>query len=252
MGGAACRLCCMHNSLAVASFRWGERPAGRAHRCSSSAPVADNKTIMKRILILAVALSVGGCATYYTAPNFGAVKRRDKTIAILPVDVTVGLMNLPNGSTAKYVKAQERDQAYALQRLMFAVFRDSNERYSVKFQPVETTDALLERHHIGYEDLSAHTKQELASLLGVDAVISTFVTESHPEKTGAAIASLILLKAAARTVVSMTLMIHEAADGRLSWSYNGTSTEPLGSSPETGAKHVMQRVARDFPFDLPE
>lgn len=208
---------------------------------------------MKRVLICAAAFAVAGCATTnYTAPNFSAVKRRDKSIAILPVDVTVGLVNLPDGSTAAQVRAQEKGQAYELQQIMYGVFRDANQRYSVKFQPVATTDRLLEQHHIDYDDLSAHTKQEIASLLGVDAVISTFVTESHPEKTGAAVASLILLKAAARTVVNMTLMIHEASDGTLSWSYNGTSVEPLGNSPETAAKRVMKRLTREFPFDLPE
>lgn len=66
--------------------------------------------------------------------------------------------------------------------------RGQQRGYTVAFQDVRQTDARLRESGIPMDQLRTRTPQELARILGVDAVLTTSVRTSKPMSDGAAVA----------------------------------------------------------------
>ncbi|MFT2009399.1 hypothetical protein ACMA1I_12045 [Pontibacter sp. 13R65] len=69
----------------------------------------------------------------------------------------------------------------------------SKARYTVAYQDVSNTNALLDNAFIYFEDLLRASKGELCRELGVDALVSGKTTMSKSMSDGAAIAVGLLL-----------------------------------------------------------
>lgn len=205
---------------------------------------------MKKNYYLIVLLFVfSSCASIYTSPEFSQVRRSHETVAILPFDVSIKAKRLPKGMTYEMLKEQEKDEAYVVQSTCYSIFLKRMHDYSVKFQDVDKTNALLAKHGIDYEKLRETSKDEIAEILGVDAVISGKVSRSQPMSVAGAIAVGVLLGAAAPTnEVIVDFTIHNGIDSNLLWKYNHKVSGGLGSSSERLAEALMKSVSKKFPY----
>lgn len=194
-------------------------------------------------------LILSSCASIYTSPEFSKVRREHQTVAILPFDVAIMVKKLPKGMTYEMLKEQEKDEAYVMQSTCYSVFLKRAHDYSIKFQDVDKTNALLAKHGIDYDNLRETSKDEIAKILGVDAVISGKVSRSQPMSVAGALAVGLLTGVAAPTnEVLVDFTIHNGTDSNLLWKYNHKVSGGLGSSSERLAESLMKSVSKKFPY----
>ncbi len=200
---------------------------------------------------------IAGCATIYTAPDFGTYVAGHKTIAILPFDVTLKLGHEAENVTDEELQELATQQGRALQRALYTQFLQGQQqhKFTVTFQDIHQTNVLLSREleqHSTYDDLSQLTKSEICSILKVDAVVSGDMTLSKPVKPvgrGAAIVSTILVGVGtASNEGRINMSIHEGSESKLLWNYGHQVKGKMLSSPESVAKDLMKGAARTFPY----
>lgn len=200
---------------------------------------------------LAALLLLTGCATVYTAEDFSTYQSQHKTTAILPYSVQIELKKLPEGVTQADLAKMEMDEGYVFQKVLYSQFLEqySKGRYTVEFQDVDKTNTLLTRGGVNFDNMSSYTKDELATLLGVDSLISGNIRRDKPMSTGAAIASTLFFGFGSTNKVHVNMAVHDGATGNLLWSYDHEASGGLGSSPEGLAKSLMDNISKKFPYE---
>ena len=111
---------------------------------------------------------------YYTAGNFEEKTEKHKVVAILPAEVTL-TGKLPKNLTPEAIaQAEERESIDFQYALLNSILNHANtKKYitTVNFQDVNTTTKILEQNNITIRDSWKKDDEELANILGVDAVI---------------------------------------------------------------------------------
>ncbi len=211
---------------------------------------------MKKILIPFVSLSIllNACGPkIYKSNEFDNVTSKHKIVAILPAEVSITLRpNAAKKMTAEEMEKNRQTTGYSIQDKMYSWFlrRSDKFKYTVKFQDVSKTNSLLKDAGISYADLRDKSKESLAKLLGVDAVISNITRMDKPMSEGVAVAVGILIGSWGSTNnVTTTINIHEAKQGDLVWKYDYVAQGSVGSSPENLVNALMRNASRKFPYN---
>lgn len=208
---------------------------------------------MKIIFSLLIIATLAGCGPkIYKSNEFDAALAKHKTVAILPADVTTTLR--PN--EAKKVSAEQLQDinektGFAIQDKMYSWFlrRSDKFAYTVTFQDVTRTNALLKQAGISYNDLAAKDRTELAKLLGVDAVLQNRSSMEKPMSDGAAIAVGVIFGAWGNTNnVQTTINIHDGNSGNLLWKYDYQASGSVGSSATNLVNALMRNASKKFPY----
>ncbi len=199
------------------------------------------------------ALLLTACGpTIYLAKDFRNYAPKHKTVAILPADVTMELRpNQAKKTTVEQQRAIEAKSGLDFQEKIYAwLLRRGQQRgYTVTFQDVRQTDARLRESGIPFTELRTHTPQELAKILGVDAVLTTSVRTTKPMSDGAAVAVGLIAGAwGATNQANITVNIHEASAGTLLWKYDYVAAGSVFSSPETIVDALMRNASKKFPY----
>ena len=230
---------------------------------------------------LTIVLLMSGCATFdsHTADDFADRTAQHKSVAILPFLATVDAEEKPEEQAPQDpsgdVKGsdepekpdpdasnseQQKNEPYLYQQALYTALLERSEKidYTVEFQDTSATNVLLKRNGIEPSDLhTSHTKSELASLLGVDAVVSGSVIRNKPASAGASIATTLitgLLSGGAVTVtphtkeVNVSVTIHDGADSSLLWNFDDDLSGGLGSSFDRITEWLMNIAAKEFPY----
>ncbi|GAB3203192.1 hypothetical protein ABID22_000990 [Pontibacter aydingkolensis] len=208
---------------------------------------------MKKFLLFAlICVTLASCGPeIYQAASFKEVKNTHKTVAIMPFDVTIESRKLPKGVTPEMIQDQQRDYGYGIQSDVYGYFLKemSKNKYTVNFQDVSKTNAILNSYGISYDDLRLKSKDEICQLLGVDAVVSGKAMMSKPMSDGAAIAVGLLVGAWGPTnTVNTTITIHEGSAGDLMWKYDYQASGSIGSSRQSLTNALMRNSSKKFPY----
>jgi len=197
-------------------------------------------------------LMLNGCGPQiYMAPSFNKAKSMHKQVAVIPFDVIIESRKLPKGVTAEMMRDQQKDIGYAIQNDVYSFFlrEQSKGRYTIEFQDVDKTNALISKAGLDYEALRTKSKEELAQLLGVDAVVSGKVTMSRPMSEGAAIAVGLLAGYWGNTNrVNATLTVHDSDEGKLLWKYDYAASGSIGSNSKSLSSALMRNASKKFPY----
>lgn len=189
----------------------------------------------------------------YQSQNFDQVKHEHKIVAILPFDAITKYRKLPKGMTEETIKESNKNTGYAVQGHSYSHFlkQFSKNNYTVEFQDVDKTNALLSKAGFDYEDLATISKSELCELLDVDCVISGKISMSKPMSDGAAIVVGLLIGAWGPTnETNVSLTIHEYTDSNLLWKYDFVAKGSVGSSSEQLTNALMRNVSKRFPYKI--
>lgn len=208
---------------------------------------------MKKILLFAlICVTLASCGPQiYQAASFKEVKDTHKTVAVMPFEVTIESRKLPKGVTPEMIQDQQRDYGYGIQSDVYGYFLKemSKNKYTVNFQDVSKTNAILNSYGISYDDLRLKSKDEICRLLGVDAVVSGKAMMSKPMSDGAAIAVGLLVGAWGPTnTVNTTITIHEGNAGDLMWKYDYQASGSIGSSRQSLTNALMRNSSKKFPY----
>ena len=207
--------------------------------------------LFQRLALFGVFLVLlSACATVYEKRNFSEYQARHKILAILPPNVSINAESFKPGTSPDVIRAQENDESGVFHRQLYAQFlkQFGKDKYTIEFQDVDQTNALLEKSGLSALDLRTKTRGEIAQLLGVDATISTRMYRDKPLSTGTAILSVLLVGAAVTNEVQINVGIHDGKDSRLIWNYDHLVSGGLISSAEGMAKSLMGSIAKKFPY----
>ena len=203
------------------------------------------------VLVSVMVSTAHGGAQKYTHPQFAEVSKDHKLVAVLPFKVNIDMKNLPKNTTAEMIEQSEKDDGLEIQKVLYArlLQRAGEGEYTITFQDVDQTNALLLKSGWVLDSLSALTKDEIAKALGVDAMVSGTVQQTRPTSTGAAVAQSLLLGFSGSTNrVDINLTVHNGADGQLLWSYDHNDKGGLMNTTEGMVKSLMKKVAGNFPY----
>jgi hypothetical protein len=176
---------------------------------------------------------------------------KHKIVAILPFNVTISYKKQPKNYSAEGNKEQEEKMSTSIQTSMYTYLLRKAKSYSVDFQDVEKTNILLRKAGI-FDKLDQMTKDTLAKVLGVDAVIcGDFKTEQTKSEAGAiAVAVLTSGMSGGKTGDgSLVMNIYNGTDGDLLWRFTKTMNESLETSTDDLVEHMMRKVSRNFPYE---
>ena len=127
------------------------------------------------VCISSFALFLFACSNkYYTAGNFSEKTEDHKVVAILPAEIILSGKLPKNLSPEDIAKAEETESVNFQYALMNSILRHANtKKYitTVNFQDINTTQKMLDQNNISVRDSWKKDDNELAKLLGVDAVI---------------------------------------------------------------------------------
>jgi hypothetical protein len=206
-------------------------------------------TILLSVFALAFFTSCG--PTIYQAPKFEKTKSKHKLLAILPFSVQIDSKKLPKNVSSEMIRDEEKNTGYSIQNHSYTYFlkEKSKKKYSVDFQDIDKTNALLSKSGISYEQLKDYSKEELCRLLDVDAVISAKVKLEKPMSELGALAVGILFDVWTSTnKVHVSMTIHDKLNSDLLWKYDWEAEGSVGSSSEKLTKSLMKNVSKKFPY----
>lgn len=209
---------------------------------------------MKKIypLLFALTCLLTSCfPEIYTNANFTKIKPLHKSVAIIPFEVMIDVKRLPRGITNDNIIEQQKSTGYSVQSSVYTYFlkEQSKNKYTIDFQDIDKTNALLAEAGLNYEDLRNKSKEQLCQMLGVDAVIGGKVITSKPMSDGAALALGLLVGAWGSTnKTQASVTIHESAQGTLLWKYDYEANGSIGSSTQSLTNYLMKNVSKKFPY----
>lgn len=209
---------------------------------------------MKKTLLILIILFIYGSASaqkqVFESPTMKETIAKHKLVAILPFNVSISYKHPPKNYTAEANHQQELETAKNIQTGMYTYLLRKANNYSVSFQDVEKTNILLKKAGL-YDKLDQTTKDTLAKVLGVDAVVSGDFQVQQTKSEAAAITLVVLTSGFGGKTGAGTLVmnIHNGADGELLWRFTKTMDEGIGRSTDELVEHMMRKVSRNFPYE---
>ena len=172
-----------------------------------------------------------------------------KTVAILPYKANISYKKMPKGVTVENIKEEEKVASTQMQEGMYTYLLRKSKDYSVSFQDIGRTNALLKKAGI-YDNLDEVLADSICKVLGVDAVIkSTWTYEKTGSEAGAIISTLAFGVAKGVASGSLVLQLYGAKDGELAWRFYKEMNESAFSSASILMERMMRKVGRNFPFE---
>ena len=212
---------------------------------------------MKLKLISALFILASFCCygqtNLYENPEFDAIAKDHKIIAIVPFKTQVKLRpKQMKDMTTEQLHRLEKAEGEGIQTAMYSWFLKRKKRGNLtelEVQDPRTTTAILKRNDITYDNITDYTPQELAELLEVDAVISGDYETNKPMSEGASAVLGILVGVWGSTnSATVNMSVHNAADGVLLWNYNKKVRGSLGSSPDDLINRLMRKATRRLSY----
>lgn len=210
------------------------------------------KTILSFLSLMLISGAVFAQANkqVFESPKMKEEIAKHKIVAILPFNVTISYKHPPKNFDANANRQQELETAKNIQTSMYTYLLRKAKSYSVEFQDVEKTDVLLKKAGI-YDKLDQVTKDTIAKVLGVDAVVGGDFEVQQTKSEAAAVTLVVLTSGFGGKTGASTLVmnIYNGADGDLLWRFTKTMDEGIGRSSDELVEHMMRKVSRNFPYE---
>lgn len=188
----------------------------------------------------------------YVNPKFYQLAKNHKKVAVLPFDVQIGLRPKERESiTDDQLKEMESNEGVAAQNALVSWFykKQRVKPFDIEFQDVQATNALLKKAGIDVSTLTDHTPQELAMILGVDAVMGGVIQTTKPMSEGASVAIGVAFGFWGPTNSgNVTINLSNATDGALLWKYDKQLSRGLGSDMNILMDTLMRKASKKFPY----
>jgi hypothetical protein len=134
------------------------------------------------LLALLMLISFTSCHRYYTSSSFEEKSLKHKTIAVLPPQLVVTGTQPRNLSSYDIEQLEEKESKLFQEALYSNILRKGNSgKYAlnVSVQPYSNTIAVLGKNNITIRESWSKDDKELATILGVDAVVRTSIQKER-------------------------------------------------------------------------
>ena len=191
-----------------------------------------------------------GAKQTYSAPNLKAELQKQKSVAILPFEVAITYKRPPKNYDSSANKNEELTIAKNLQQSMFTYLLRKADKYSVTFQDVSRTNALLKSKGV-FDQLDILTQDSVCKILGVDAVIKCNYSYEKTASEAGAIAKTIVFGGIGGKTGSgaLTMQVYNGTDGNLLWRFYKSMDDNVMSSTDQLMERMMRKVSRNFPYE---
>lgn len=217
------------------------------------------KKIMRKNALVFVCIVFAAMHTYaqfegakqtYSAPNLKSELAKQKIVAILPFETSITYKRPPKNYDSSANKNEELSIAKNLQQSMFTYLLRKSDKYTVTFQDVDRTNALLKSKGM-FNQLDVLTEDSICKALGVDAVIKCRYAYEKTASEAGAIAKTILFGGIGSKTGSgaLTMQIYNGADGNLLWRFYKAMNDDVMSSTDQLMERMMRKVSRNFPYE---
>jgi hypothetical protein len=211
---------------------------------------------MKKLILMAFFMPCIAMAQFegskqmFESPKLKSTIPLHKTVAILPFLVKITYRKQPKGYSLEGNKDQELTMTKSIQGSMYTYLLRKSDDFSVSFQDVDKTNILLKKAGMDGK-LDEYTKDEVAKVLGVDAVLGGRFETEQTKSDGAAIATMVLLGGiGGKTGTgSLVLTLNNGPDGELLWRFFKTMDDSVGGSTDDLVERMMRKVSRNFPYE---
>lgn len=210
------------------------------------------KKVFLSLLFLSMVYLTHAQTHLYENPDFDRLTASHEIIAIVPFKASVTLRpKQMKDITPEQLQKMEESEGLSIQSAMYSWFlkRDKQQKLKVKVQDPSTTNALLRRNNITPEYVADYTPDELAEILGVDAVIMGTFETNKPMSEGASVALGMLVGFYGSTNKAIiNLSIYNAEQGELLVNYNKAVSGSFGSSTEDLINILMRKASRRISY----
>lgn len=191
-----------------------------------------------------------GSKQTFSSPNLKEEIAKHKVVAILPFETTITYKRPPKHYDSSANKNEEINIAKNLQQSMYTFLLRKADKYSVGFQNVDRTNALLKSKGV-YDKIDELTQDSICKILGVDAVIKCRYSYEKTTSEGGAIAKTILFGSMGGKTGSgaLTMQVYNGRDGELLWRFYKAMDDNVMSSTDALMERMMKKVSRNFPYE---
>ncbi|XLS30400.1 hypothetical protein ACJD0Z_06135 [Flavobacteriaceae bacterium M23B6Z8] len=209
---------------------------------------------MKKIVGLLFILWVAGLnaqKTIYESVHFEKLSKEHEVIAIIPFIATLELDTEEYNVSDQELDELEKQEGLAVQDALESYFlqRKSRKKFSVEFQDVQNTNAILAKNNITLDNIDIYTTQELCEILEVDALVSGNLTLSALISKGVPEVDFISIILGKSDFGRIAVKISDGESGKLLWKYEKTINRKSGKNTKSIIESMMKTAARKFPYD---
>lgn len=190
-----------------------------------------------------------GSKQIYEAPNLKNTLKAHKTVAILPLRVTISYKKFPKNYNAADNTVQEKEEGLNMQEGMYTYLLRKASDYYVTFQDIQRTNILLKQAGV-FDKVESITADSLCKILKVDGVVQASYAYERTGSEAAAIAKTLVFGFGGSTASgALTMQINNGSDGTLLWRFYKEMNEGIFSSANELMVKMMKKVARNFPYE---
>jgi len=218
------------------------------------------------VLIASIILFLFSCSNkYYKASNFEEKTEAHKVVAILPAEVTFTGKQPKNLTPEAIAQAEERESVDFQYALMNSILNHANtKRYitTVNFQDLNTTQKILEQNNISVRDSWKKDDNELAKILGVDAVIRMNIRKqrymSDEASYGVGVAKQIVYKTGIGSKIPVPSSVGKTydiyatcnllSDNQTLWNDNYKRSTDYDTQPNVIVEWITGWFGENFPY----
>ncbi len=202
--------------------------------------------LLVAMLLLGNLTSIQAQTNLYQHPEFESKTANHKLVAILPFDANVNLRpKQMKDITKEQLEELEKNEGLSIQSAMYSWFLKRKKRGDmlIDIQDPKKTNALILQNEI--DNLKTVTSEQLAKILGVDAVITGTFETDKPMSDGASIALGLLVGFWGTTnAATINMSVNNGSDGELLWNYNKRVVGSLGSNTDQLINKLMRKASR--------
>lgn len=210
------------------------------------------KTILLTCITVCISMGLFAQTHLYENPDFDAIAKDHKLIAIMPFKATVTLRpKQMKDISPEQLDRMEKAEGREIQMGMYSWFlkRKKQGKLGIDVQDPNITISMLNKARITEDDYSLLTPQELAEILEVDALILGTFETTKPMSEGASLALGVLVGFYGSTNRAVAnIFIYNATDGALLVNYNKAVAGSMGSSTEDLVNVLMRKASRRITY----
>lgn len=209
-------------------------------------------SISTLLMLLLLCQAAIGQNRLYQNRDFAELTRDHQVIAILPLQTTLDLRpGQRSRISPAMLREMQRNESNSIQKSLYSWFLTRRERGKLKVRvqnPLET-NATLQKNGIELDEIASLSPSDLASLLGVDAVVMGRVNLSKPISELGAIALDAFAEVSVPTNWAvMNLFIYNGTDGDTLYNYHRRVRGWLGSTPNMLINRLMRKASRKMAY----
>ena len=185
----------------------------------------------------------------FESPKLTEAVKSHKLVAILPFSCTMSYKKLPKNYSVEGNRDKEKAMATSIQSSMYTFLLRKAKNYTVDFQDVDKTNVLLKKAKM-VDSLDNFTKDEIAKVLGVDAVIyGKYENEQSKSESGAIVTAVLFGGLGSKTGAgALTMAINDGKSGDLLWRFFKSMSDSVFTSTDELIDRMMRKVSRNFPY----